>query len=204
MTLQVVDSAAPLVIDAAANATDAAKSLTAPFDLKTYIPVFSFLGAAVGSIIVAFAQAWIARFNADRSDRSRLAVRKEEVISEGVLELIKLDPHDRRDGKKNQSALRSANSIKLFLSEESADDKKLEEAVNEFVHCYSCVVDPNMDEELIERIQALNDPDIDADNLSRERLEELLERLDDTRSKILSTARLLMANERSRLRRSSP
>jgi hypothetical protein len=204
MTLQVVDSAAPLVIDAAANATDASKSLTAPFDLKTYIPIFSFLGAAVGSIIVAFAQAWIARFNADRSDRSRLAVRKEEVISEGVLELIKLDPHDRRDGEKNQSALRSANSIKLFLSEESAVDKKLEEAVDEFVYCYSCVVDPNVDEELIERIQVLKDPDIDANSLSMERLEELLERLDDARSQILSAARSSIANERSSLRRPSP
>lgn len=204
MTLQVVDSAAPLVIDAVANATDAAKLLSAPLDLKAYIPIFSFLGAAVGSIIVALAQARIARFNADRSDRSRLAVRKEEVISEGVLELINLDPHDRRDGEKNQSALRSANSVKLFLSEESAVDKKLEEAVDEFVYCYSCVANPNVDEELVERIQALKDPDIDAGNLSMKRLEELLERLDDARSKILSAARSSIANERSCLRRPSP
>jgi len=53
-------------------------------------------------------------------------------------------------------------------------------------------------------MQALKDPDIDAGNLSMERLEELLERLDDARSKILSAARSSIANERSCLRRPSP
>ena len=204
MTLQVFASAAPLVIDATANATDATRSLTAPLDLRLSISIFSFFGGIAGSSIVAFAQTWIARFNADRSDRSRLAVRKEEVISEGVLELIKLDPHDRHDGEKRQSALRSASSIKLFLSEESAADKKLEEVVDEFVYCYSCVINPSVDQELIERIQVLKDTDTDANNLELERFEELLERLDDARFKILSTARSLIANERSMLRRPSP
>jgi len=203
MTLEVIDSAAPLVIDAIANASDAAKSPAASLDLKAYIPLFSFAGAAVGSIIVALAQCLIARFNANRSDISRLSVRKEEVISEAVLELIRLDPYKRRDGEKNQSALRPANSIKLFLNEESSADRKLEEAVDELVYCYSCAVDPNADELLIERIQMLNDTDANANRLSTERLDELLERFDGARSQILSAAKASIADERARIRRRS-
>ena len=204
MTLEVINSAAPLVIDAMANATDPAQSLAPPLDLKTYIPFFSFLGAAAGGIIAALTQTQIARFNANRSDVSRLAIRKEEVISEGVLELIRLDPCKKQDGETNQLALRSANSIKLFLDQAGLADKKLEEAVENLIHLYSCVDNPSMDEELVDRLINLKNQDDDASKVSWQRLEDLLERLEDARSEVLIAARSLIANDRARLRDQSP
>lgn len=199
-----MDGTVPLVHDAAAAVvTGSENAISSQFDLRTYIPVFSFLGAACGSIFAVFAQTWIAKFNADRSDISRQAARKEEIVSEGTLELIRLDPYKNRDGEANQSALRSANSVKLFLDKDSPNDQRLEEAIENLVHLYSCVIDPSLDEELVDRLMILKDPDSDASSVSMERLEDLLERLDVARSEVLAAARLLIADDRARLQRKS-
>jgi hypothetical protein len=200
MTLQAMNSAAPLLIDAAANATDAINPQATPLDLKAYIPLFSFLGAAAGGIIAALAQTRIARLNADNSNTSRLAVRKEEVISEGVLELIRLDPYKKQDGEANQLALRAANSIKLFLDKEEIADRKLEGAVEHLIHIYACVVSPSMDEELVDRLMILKNPDVDAESITSRRLEELLELLQQARLEVLWAARSLIAQDRLKLR----
>lgn len=199
-----MDGTVPLLLDAATAAvTSSANAISNQFDLKTYIPVFSFLGAACGSIFAVFAQTRIARFNADRSDRSRQAARKEEIVSEGTLELIRLDPYKNKDGESNQSALRSANSVKLFLDKDSPNDQRLEEAIENLVHLYSCVVNPSLDEELVDKLMILKDPDSDASSVSMERLENLLEQLDDARSEVLAAARLLIADDRAKLQKKS-
>jgi hypothetical protein len=198
-----MDSTAHMALDAAATAIGSAKSTAEQLDLKVYIPLFSFIGAACGSIIAAFAQVRIARFNADRSDRSRLAVRKEEVVSEGILELIRLDPLNKKDGEAIQRALRSANSIKLFLDRGRMTDKRLEDSVDHYIHLYSCIIDPSQDEQLVGRLMTLKNPDADASGIAMERLEDLLELLEDARTEALIAARELIADERARLQSQS-
>jgi hypothetical protein len=198
MTIEVINSAASVVIDSMSNMTDASMPLTESWDLKAYIPLFSFLGAAVGSGTGALVQAWIAMFNADRSESSRLAVRKEEIISEGVLELMRLDPHRKQDNPQNHTALRHASSIKLFLDPNREADHKLESIIDELVHCYVCIVDPNLDEELVEEIHLLLDIERDAEGLSESRRDELLDRLDEARAQILPAARSCIADAKAR------
>ncbi|WP_157910890.1 hypothetical protein [Vulcanococcus limneticus] len=192
-----------MALDAVVAATGSTKSTTGQLDLRVYIPLFSFVGALCGSIVAAFAQVQIARFNADRSDRSRLAARREEIVSEGILGLIRLDPCSKKDGEANQLALRSANSIKLFLDDNRMADKRLEESVDTLIHLYSCIANPSQDEELVDRIMSLEDPDSDASSIEIERLEDLLELLEDARTEALMAARELIADDRARLQSQS-
>jgi hypothetical protein len=198
-----MDSTAHLALDAVVAATGSTKETADQLDLKVYIPVFSFFGALIGGILAAFAQVQVARLNADRSDRSRLAVRREEIVSEGVLGLIRLDPYDKKDGEVYQLALRSANSIKLFLDSDRDADKRLEEAVDNFVYQYIRMANPSQDDELVDKIRNLENPDRDAFLIEMEWSDELLELLEHARTEVLMAARKLIADDRKRLQSQS-
>jgi hypothetical protein len=202
-----MDSTSHFALDAVVAATGSTKETAGQLDLKNYIPVFSFFGALIGGILAAFAQVQVARFNADRSDRSRLAVRREEIVSEGVLGLVRLDPFNKKDGEVYQLALRSANSIKLFLDGDRGADKRLEKALDDLVYHYNLLAYPNQDDELDNKIRNLENPDPNASLIEMERemdrLDELRELLEHARTEVLMAARKLIADDRKRLQSQS-
>lgn len=71
------------------------------------------------------------------------------------------------------------------------------------IHLYSCIANPSQDEELVDRIMSLEDPDSDASSIEIERLEDLLELLEDARTEALMAARELIADDRARLQSQS-